>query len=468
VSFSISAITSRLKIRTRLSIGLSLSWFQLGWLNTMTTTESYAARNNTPFLSSPFRGLSENNHLSLFLILALGVVSMMDSMIVGSLLTPIKAEFGFSDEQLGRLSSLFTIAGIIGAPVFGYFSNRYSRKAVLLTGVLIWSIASLSTGTATGFLGLVSWRIATGFGEAAYNSIAPSWLADLYRPRWRNLVFSLYMIKNKIGTAAALALGGWVAAEYGWRTAFFVAGLPGILLAVALGLTREPSIGATDEPATSEGKSHPTGKLSIRESLAVFRHPAYVLHLIALFFFYTAMTVQIWIPAFIHRAYDIPNKTASGFLAQTLLFTLPAGLVGGYLSSLLLQRYRWGFPAFLASTSVLAAAAFFQAYATSDLETAKLFIIIGTATFGFSAGTLTTLVVETVPAYLRSSATAISIVLTSGLAGIVSPELVGFLSDSYSLQTAIFVGPISYLIAGFVWVIFALLAKRRTNETSNT
>ena len=150
----------------------------------------------------------DNRHVSLALMLGLGVVCMMDAMIISSLLTPIKYEFGFSDEQIGRLSSMFTLAGIVGAPVFGALANRFGRKAVLLAGVVVWSIASIATGLAASFLGLLFWRVLTGFGEAAYNSLAPSWLADLYRPKWRNLVFSLYMVKNKIGVAAALALGG--------------------------------------------------------------------------------------------------------------------------------------------------------------------------------------------------------------------------------------------------------------------
>lgn len=396
------------------------------------------------------------HHLSLLLMLALGVVSMMDAMIVGALITPIKAELGFSDEQLGRMSSVFTLAGIAGAPVFGLLAGRWGRKPVLLAGVLLWSVASLLTGTAGGLAALLLWRALTGFGEAAYNSIAPGWLADLYRPRWRNFVFSLYMVKNKIGTALALALGGWLAAEYGWRTAFFVAGVPGIVLALLLSRVREPAIGATDAPAA--GAAAAPRRIGLRESLAVLRYRGYLLHVLALVFFYTAMSLQIWIPAFLHRAHALPNQQASAFLAQVLLFTLPVGIVGGLLASLVLQQRRWGYPAFLAATSMLAAAAFFEAYSAADLGRAQLFVALGTAAFGFSAGTLTTLVVETVPAPLRSAATALQIVLTSGIAGIVGPELVGLLSDAHTLQRAIFVGPACYLIAGLVWLAYAVAA----------
>lgn len=405
----------------------------------------------------------DSSHVSLTLIWLLGVVCVLDAMIISSLLTPIKAEFGFSDEQIGRLSSMFTLAGIVGAPVFGFLANRFGRKAVLLAGVAIWSVSSIATGLAAGFVGLLFWRVATGFGEAAYNSLAPSWLADLYRPRWRNLVFSLYMVKNKVGTAVALALGGYLAAEYGWRTAFFVAGLPGLLLAFFLLWVKEPAVGALEESPAAQ--TAPRQKLGLRDSLAVFRYPGYVLHALALLFFFTAMSVQIWIPAYLHRAFELSNQQASGFLAQVLLYTLPVGLIGGYFSSLVLRPYRWGFPAFLASTSLLAAGAFAFAYGSQELGVAQTFIAAGIALFGFSAGTLTTLIVETVPPYLRNSATALSVVLTSGIAGIVGPELVGRLSDAHTLAQAVFVAPVAYAVAGLIWIVLAFWLGRSAPAT---
>ncbi|MCL2891763.1 MFS transporter [Brenneria tiliae] len=410
----------------------------------------------------PVAGRWQNSsHVQLTLIWLLGIVCVLDSMIIASLLTPIKAEFGFTDEQIGRLSSMFTLAGLIGAPIFGVLANRFGRKAVLLTGVAIWSVSSIATGFAVGFLGLLFWRVATGFGEAAYNSLAPSWLADLYRPRWRNLVFSLYMLKNKVGTAAALALGGWLATEYGWRTAFFVAGLPGLLLAVLLLWVKEPAIGAHDDVG---GTPLVAVKPGVRESLAVFRYPGYILHSLALLFFFIAMSVQIWIPAYLHRVFELGNQQASDFLAQVLLYTLPVGLIGGYFSSVALRSFRWGFPAFLATTSLLACAAFATAYGSRDLTLTRAGIAAGIALFGFSAGTLTTLIVETVPPYLRNSATAWSIVLTSGIAGIVGPELVGRLSDVHTLAVAVFVAPAGYAIAGLLWIILAIWLGRSARE----
>lgn len=400
------------------------------------------------------RNAPSNAHLSLALLLGLGVVCVLDSMIVAALVTPLKQHFGVSDEQIGRLSSAFTLASMLAAPLMGMLANRFGRKVVLIGGAVLWSAASLACGMTGGFVALLAWRALTGIGEAAYSGVAPSWLADLYPPRWRNLLFSLYMLRNKLGSAAALALGGWLAAEHGWRSAFLVAGIPGLLLALLLLSQREPRPGASEQIT-------PPLRPSLREGLAVFRHPGYCLHLLALAFFYSAMSTQMWIPAFLLRSFALDNQQASAFLAQVLIYTLPVGLIGGYLSSLWLRQRAWGFPAFIATTSLLASGLFLHAYTTPSLQACQLSIGLGTATFGFSAGTLTTLVVESVPATLRTSAVSFSVMLGGGVAGIVGPEVIGRLSDVFGLHNALLVAPACYLLAGLTWLAMTFYQLRQ-------
>ncbi|WP_175651879.1 MFS transporter [Pseudomonas sp. Marseille-P9899] len=400
-----------------------------------------------------------NAHLSLALLFGLGVVCVLDSMIVSALITPLKAHFGASDEEIGRLSSAATLAALLAAPVMGLLANRFGRKAVLIGGAVLWSAASLASGLVSGFVALLLCRMLTGIGDAAYSGVAPSWLADLYRPRWRNLLFSLYMLRNKLGSAAALGLGGWLAAEHGWRSAFLVAGVPGLLLALLLLSQREPRLGASEQVTTPP---------PLRKGLEVFRYPGYCLHLLALLFFYTAMSTQMWIPAFLYRSFALDNQQASAFLAQVLIFTLPVGLIGGYLSSLWLRRHAWGFPAFIASTSLIAAGLFLQAYSTPSLTVCKLAIAAGTATFGFSAGTLTTLVVESVPAHLRTSAVSFSVMLGIGVAGMLGPELIGRLSDAFGLHNALRVAPACYLLAALTWLAMTLYLLRTAPLSNST
>ena len=393
--------------------------------------------------------------LSLSLMLTLGVVCMFDQSIIGALLTPIKTSLQLTDEQFARTAAGFTLAGMAGAPLFGWLANRFGRKIVLFGGIVLWSLASIGSGLAEGLGALLLWRALTGFGEASYQSLAPSWLADLYRPKWRNLVFSLYMLRNKIGGALAFGIGGWLAAQYGWHTAFIVAGLPGLVLALLLLLVHDP------RPGASDGAAVLAAPLGFRQGLAVFRHGGFVLHCVALTLFFIGMTTQMWVPSYLTRTFQLSNQAASGFLSAALLYTLPAGVIGGYLSSLLLRQLRGGFAGLLSVTSLITAVVFGFAYTAADPGTAKTLIVIAIVVFGSSAGTLTTLIVETVSPELRASAASFAALITGGIAGIVGPELIGVFSDAYGLRTALCLGLSGYVAAGVCWAGLAVWQRRR-------
>jgi len=230
-------------------------------------------------------------------------------------------------------------AGIAGAPIFAFFANRFGRKRVLIVGIILWSIASIGSGFTAGLAGLLLWRATTGFGEAAYNGLAPSWLADLYSAKWRNFVFSLFMLRNKVGYAIALWVGATVASRYDWHHAFFVAGIPGLLLAIGLLFVKEP------RPGEADGGILRTLQPKSKDLLQVFRYPGYIAHAVALLVFFIAQAGLIWIPAYLHRVYGLTNKEAAGFFAGVQLYTLRVGLIGAYLAGLTLQKLRGGLAA---------------------------------------------------------------------------------------------------------------------------
>lgn len=389
-------------------------------------------------------------HWSLAAILSLGVVCMMDAAIVAGLLTPIKADLHLTDAAFGQIAASFTLAGVLGAPLFGYAAGKVGRKPVLLAGAVIWSLASACNALAGGVAGLLFWRSLTGFGEAAYQSLAPGWLADLYEKRWRNLVFSIFMVRNKIGSALALALGSWLASAYDWRLAFLLSGVPGVLCAIWLWFLPEPTPGASD----ADGPTAPVSRrLTWREQVQILKIGRYSAHLAALALFFSGVwTAQMWAPAYLHRVFALPNATASGFLAAVLLFTTPVGLLGGYLAGRWLAPHRWGLTSALAITALLTAAAFTIAFSTRDLATAKLFIILAICAFGSTAGSLTTLLVELVPAHLRTAAGSFGAIISTGISGAAAPWLLGSLSDRIGLDRAIFLGPAAFALAALIWL----------------
>ncbi|MFC3655328.1 MFS transporter [Xanthomonas hyacinthi] len=412
--------------------------------------------------SAPADGSAWETHWSLTVMLLLGLIGIIDAAIIGALITPLKQEFLLSDEQLARLSSVFSFAGMVGAPLFGWFASRHGRRTTIVIGAIIWSIGSIASGGAGGLASLLLWRALTGFGEAAYNGLAPSWLADLYRPQARPLVMAAYMVKNKIGTAVALALGGWAATRWGWEAAFLIAGVPGLLVALLLLQAKEPSAGVTD--GLRLGGVGPR-RVGFREGLSVLRYPGFVIHTVATLFFFAGMIGQGWIPAYLHRTYGTANQEASLFLAQVLLYTLPAGLLGGFLAGRYLRSRAWVFPAFMIATMALASAQLFMAYTLGDERLAHWLIGTGTATFGLGMGPMTTLTMETVPPSLRPYATFL-FVPVQGIFGIVVAQGFGVASDAYGLDNAILISPAGYLAAGLVWLVFLVWWKASRSRQS--
>src|SRR5438034_4949904 len=183
----------------------------------------------------------------LIVLTLINLFNYLDRFVVPSLLESIKkSELHPSDTQLFSLVPAFTVVYMLAAPVFGPLGDRRARPPLIALGVLIWSVATALGGFARSYATLFLARATVGVGEAAYGTIAPSLLADYYPRQYRGRVFSIFFAAIPVGSALGIQLGGLVDAHFGWRRAFFIVGIPGLLLA-ALALTlRDPPRGAQD------------------------------------------------------------------------------------------------------------------------------------------------------------------------------------------------------------------------------
>ncbi len=176
--------------------------------------------------------------LSLFYI-----SSFVDRQIVAVLGTAIRDDLGFSNTQIGVLygpafSLIYAICGIF----MGWFADRISRKRIILSGLLIWSLMTIASGFASSFIFLVSARFFVGVSQSALSPAVYSLLADYFPPEKRARVFSVYASGIFVGVGLSFLIGGSVAELYDWRTAMKSVGWPGLIL-VLLGflLIKEPS-----------------------------------------------------------------------------------------------------------------------------------------------------------------------------------------------------------------------------------
>src|SRR5207247_350477 len=283
----------------------------------------------------------------LLILTLINLFNYLDRWIVAALAESMKhSELQLSDTQLGALMTGFLIVYTLTAPVFGTLGDTRSRNRLLSLGVAIWSFATALAGLARSYAGLFAARAAVGIGEAAYGTISPALLADYFPRERRGRAFAVFFAAIPIGSALGYIVGGLVDHYFGWRPAFFVAGVPGIVLAVLALRLYDPPRGAQDSggPAAPGSPAVSLGSAARAAYGALLRNRPYVLTVLG----YAAYTFAIgalafWTPSFLERARGIPKAQATVQFGAIVVVTGFLGTYGGcWLGDRLLRRSQPG------------------------------------------------------------------------------------------------------------------------------
>ena len=280
----------------------------------------------------------------LLLLMVVYIFNFIDRQILVILQESIKAELGLSDKQLGLLSG-FTFAVfyvVCGIPI-ARWADRYNRVNIVSLSIAVWSGMTALSGLTGNFSQLLAARIGVGVGEAGASPPSHSIISDYFPHGERGRALSVYSIGIYIGILIGFLLGGWVNQFFGWRVAFLVVGLPGILMAVVVKLTlREPPRGQMDDgDHTDVPESHFVVDVKRLWALRSFRYAAFGAGFNA-FLGYGALN---FMPSFAIRIYDVPVGLVGTWLALIAGFAGAAGAyAGGHLSDNLGRRdYRWSY-----------------------------------------------------------------------------------------------------------------------------
>ena len=172
----------------------------------------------------------------------------VDRQVLVILLEPIKADLGLNDAQLGLLTGIAFAAfyATLGIPI-AMWADRGNRRSIITLALTVWSGMTALSGFAANFWHLLLARMGVGVGEAGGTPPATSMISDLYGPQERAMALGIYTSGIGLGILLGFVIGGYVEAAYGWRVAFFVAGVPGLLLALLVRFTlKEPKRGAVE------------------------------------------------------------------------------------------------------------------------------------------------------------------------------------------------------------------------------
>ena len=394
----------------------------------------------------------------LFILAGLNLFNYLDRYVVYQVVEPIRLEFGLDDPQAGRINTAFMFGYFLTAPFFGYLGDRMARKWLIAAGILVWSLGTVLSGFATGFISLLGFRIMVGLGEASYATISPSLISDAYGPAQRNNALTVFYVAIPVGAALGYLIGSRISAAWGWRYAFIIAGLPGLVLAVSLLPFREPERGQAEGRQTEAA-----AKPRLADLLHLLRLPDYNLVVWGYVAYTFAMgAFGFWGPTYLIRVYGMDQKeTGTFFTAVTAVSGLVSTFAGGFAATAWRRRN----PAAYALTLGISTLAAVPFAAWAFLGGTKTALMVGLAIAIFllflGTGPVNTLIIESVPVNLRASAMAMSIFMIHLFGDLWSPEIIGHISKwRGDLKQAVLVLPAVLLVAGGLWLYLGIRTLR--------
>ncbi|WP_069803761.1 spinster family MFS transporter [Thermogemmatispora onikobensis] len=407
---------------------------------------------------------------ALVVLLVINMLNYADRYILPAILPRVQHDLQISDFEAGLLNSAFLLVyGLTTLPL-GIWADRTLRKNIVSLCVGLWSLATAITGLTRNFIQLFITRSVLGIGEAGYAPASLSLLGDYFPPAQRGRVLSYWAAATLIGSALGFVIGGLIADTLGWRWAFYVVGLPGLVVAFLAWRLHEPARGSFEEEEAQEtqGRSEASSSALVaeghaslssdfwRQARAIVRIPTYWVLLGALICsFFTIGGTSAWLPTYLFLDFHLTLSQA-GLLAGALL--VGSGLVGTVLGGLLADRAQRRFLqgrllvatlGFLIGAPLALLALLFHQL---SLFVATLFVA-GVA-LNFCTGPLNAVIQDVVLPEVRATALGLALLLAHLLGDASAPALIGLLKEHSSLHLALLsTAPSALLLAGLICLL---------------
>jgi MFS family permease len=408
-------------------------------------------------------GPSTRRYYVLALLTVVYALNFLDRTIFNVLIEPIKKEFTLSDTTMGLLAGFGFVLfySLLGIPI-ARAADRLNRRNIVALALACWSAMTFLCGMAASVATLALARIGVGIGESAGTPASQSMVADLFDKNERPRALGVFAVGTYLGVFLGYFIGGYVNQHYGWRMAFFSAGLPGIALAAILWMTiAEPTRGAMAETFAPEPIGPTLGFLASQKT--------FVIVLIGFCLTtYTNYATAAWIPPFLARVHHLTSVEVGSYAGTFKgLFGMAGTLVGGIVVAQISRRDdRWKLWA-PALTSGLAGPVFALCMLTSDFATMVAALAATSFLVGFHLGPIFAIAQTVARPSMRALASAIILLTATCFGQGVGPLAVGMINDAlkhdfgadavrYSLLSAALSTTLGALL--FVWAARSIRA----------
>ncbi len=472
---------------------------------------AHAAPNDVPRYS----------HYALVVLTTVNLLNYVDRQVLPSVAAYMikDANLQLTDTEIGYMESALLLSFTIFAPIFGRLGDRYPRAKLMAAAAVIWSFATALTGVADkiAFLPGVSFhvpvfgwgvamsgvaltlclvRASVGIGESAYSTITPSLIADYYPPRRRATALGIFQAAIPLGFSLGFVIGGVLAHFFGWRLAFMVVSIPGIITAIFVWRLREPKRGATDAPeATTALDEH--GGSSTAQTVATESGWRSVWRILSTRDWllstagYTALTFVLgafatWVALFLIRDKGMSESSAPITLG---IITLLAGALGtfggGWVADRVARGRNSAYFYLCAASTFLSIGPLLVAIVAQDARIYLPAIFLTVTLLFVNNAPFHAILLQSVPTRVRAMAVALNIVVIHTCGDAISRTAVGVASDALKegrlaplaalagligldpthqhLSTALLVTPAAMLISA---LLFLWGAKTTTHDVA--
>ena len=371
---------------------------------------------------------------ALWVLFAINAINFFDRQILGAVGEQVRKEFVLSDGALGALGTAFTLLyAFVGVPL-GRLADKIGRKGILSGGVFLWSLMTVGSGLAQNFWQIFVLRLGVGVGEASCAPAATSLIGDLFPASWRAKALAIFMLGLPVGIALSFAVSGTIAKTYGWRAAFFVAGIPGLLCALAVLFIKEPKRGAAEAHDIGEQKREGSPYRLILASPTmrwlILSGALHNFNMYAIGSFITPYLMR-------YHGADIQNANFVSMIVYGVMGA-PGLLIGGYIGDAVMKKRTDG--RMLVGTIAIVFSIPFLFFALGrppgDITTFLVLMGMGCALMYFYYSTVYSTIQDIVEPGLRGTAMAVYFFAMYVLGASLGPLATGLMSDFFTKQAA--------------------------------
>jgi MFS family permease len=383
------------------------------------------------------------------LLFLLYMFDYIDRLIVGSLFPFLKADWGLTDTQCALLGSAVSWSIVAFTFPVSVLVDRWSRRKCVAIMCVLWSIATAACAFTTRFSQLFVARVFIGLGEAGYAPGGTAMISALFPEKSRARIMGIWNASIPLGAALGTVLGGIIAQKFGWRHAFGIVALPGLVIAILFFWTRDYK--NVDLVRISHGSAGVGARTSMRSGDIVrefIATPSLILTYLGFAgCLFATGAMLIWLPSYFQRLQGIPMSEAGPKAGLVMVMAIVGAPIGGFLADKWQKTNPRGRLLFPAVSSLLSFVVFISAFALAPdsllFPIACLGGVIG-ASFVPSAAAVTQ---DVVHPGLRAISYSLCVITQHLLGTALGPVFVGAVSDRHGIHAAFVMLPFAFVVA---------------------